>query len=104
MVKPVGVSTQFSRVSGIVHSAIVPNVIKPDANRESGYRSTNAYYDKDGGKLAKAIKNPMDYDLIFVLAIPLGAYIGYILFDKRRKIKVVEMKKSTAEKKEIMDH
>ena len=33
-----------------------------------GYRSTNAYYDKSEMN-AKSIKNPMNYDFIFVLAI-----------------------------------
>ncbi len=84
IVKPIGVSTQFSVASGIVHSTIDQSVIQQDETRDSGYRSTNAYYDKSEGKLAKSIKNPINYDFIFVLAIPLGALAGF-LFDKRRK-------------------
>ena len=38
LVKPVGVSTQFSVLSGIIHTAI-----NPDALEE------NAYYQKDNG-------------------------------------------------------
>ena len=69
LVKPIGVSTQFSVAAGIVHSTLDQDVIQVDETRDSGYRSTNAYYDKSDGKLAKSIKNPMNYDFIFVLAI-----------------------------------
>jgi len=86
LIKPIGVSTQFSVAAGIIHSALDPDVIQPDETRETGYRSTNAYYDKSDGKLAKAIKNPLNYDFIFVLAIPFGALAGYLL-DKHRKRK-----------------
>lgn len=83
IVKPIGVSTQFSVLSGIIHSTIDKEVIVEDSSRESGYISTNAYYDKSEGKLAKAIKNPINYDFIFVLAIPLGGYLGYLALKKK---------------------
>lgn len=83
IVKPIGVSTQFSVLSGIIHSTIDKDVIVEDANRETGYRSTNEYYDKSDGKLAKAIKNPLNYDFVFVLAIPFGGYAGYKLIRKK---------------------
>lgn len=90
-VKPVGVSTQFSVLSGMIHSTIDPNVIMEDENRETGYRSSNAYYDKSEGKLAKSIKNPWNYDFVFVLAIPLGAYVMHILMKKRKKEESLDM-------------
>lgn len=90
LIKPVGVSTQFSVLSGIVHSTIDPAVITEDAERESGYKSTNAYYDKSEGKLAANIKNPINYDFIFVLAIPLGAYIAHLLRKKKNGTQAVE--------------
>lgn len=37
LVKPIGVSTQFSVLSGIFHSALNETVITEDAERESGY-------------------------------------------------------------------
>ena len=83
LIKPIGVSTQFSVLSGIVHSTIDQSVIVKDSERETGYKSTNAYYDKSDGKLAKSIKNPINYDFIFVLAIPLGSFIGYITRNKK---------------------
>ena len=73
IIKPIGVSTQFSVASGIVHNLINPSVIQEDFESPSGYSSTNAYYNKSGGSIAKSIKNPINYDFIFVLAIPLGA-------------------------------
>ena len=85
VIKPIGVSTQFSVLSGIIHSTIDPNVITEDVERESGYKSTNAYYDKSNGSLAKSIKNPWNYDFVFVLAIPFGAYAGYLMNRKRKK-------------------
>ena len=42
LVKPIGVSTQFSVLSGIIHSTIDSDVIVEDSNRESGYASSNA--------------------------------------------------------------
>ena len=82
LVKPIGVSTQFSVASGF-YTVHWTDVIQIDETRDSGYRSSNAYYDKSDGKLAKSIKNPINYDFIFVLAIPLGALAGY-LFNKSK--------------------
>lgn len=95
IIKPIGVSTQFSALSGMIHSAADPSVITRDAGRNSGYRSDNAYYDKSEGKLAKSIKNPINYDFIFVLAIPLGAYAGYLI--KRKKSSDRVMREEGAE-------
>lgn len=87
LVKPVGVSTQFSVVSGIIHSAVDSSVITENPERKNGYESTNAYYDRSEGKLAKSIKNPLNYSFIFFLAIPLGAYLGYSFIDKKKDSK-----------------
>lgn len=83
LVKPVGVSTQFSVLSGMVHSAIDPAVVTENTERESGYESTNAYYDKSEGKLAANIQNPINYDFIFVLAVVPGAYAAHLLRKKK---------------------
>lgn len=77
LVKPIGVSTQFSVLSGIVYNAVDKNLITEDSTRESGYKSTNAYLDKNNGALAEEIMNPINYSFVFVLAIPLGSYIAY---------------------------
>lgn len=86
LIKPIGVSTQFSVLSGIVHSTIDQSVIQEDNNRETGYISSNAYYDKSDGKLAKSIKNPVNYDFIFVLSIPLGSFVGYLTRKKKEDV------------------
>lgn len=85
LVKPIGVSTQFSVLSGIIHSALDKEVIVEDSSRESGYSSSNAYYDKSDGKLAKSIKKPLNYDFVFVLAIPLGGYLGYLTLKNKKQ-------------------
>lgn len=77
LVKPIGVSTQFSVLSGMIYNTVDKDLITQDSTRESGYKSTNAYLDKNDGALAEEIMNPINYEFIFVLAIPLGSYIGY---------------------------
>lgn len=85
LVKPIGVSTQFSVLSGIFHSALDESVITENTERKTGHESTNAYYDKNDGKLAKAIRNPWNYDFVFVLTIPLGAYAAYAANHKKHR-------------------
>ncbi len=77
LVKPVGVSTQFSMLSGLVHSKIDSQIIQEDSQREGIYTSTNAYYAKSKGKLIKSMQEPLNYSFVFVLAIPLGAYLAH---------------------------
>ena len=77
LVKPVGVSTQYSVLSGIIYNFFDKDLISEDNTRESGYKSTNAYLDKNDGALAEDIMNPINYEFVFVLAIHLGGYIGY---------------------------
>lgn len=74
LVKPVGVSTQFSMLSGLFHNNVITNTITVVDEDKKVYTSTNAYYDKSNGKLIKAMQQPLNYDFLFVLAIPLGAY------------------------------
>ncbi len=85
LTKPIGVSTQFSVLSGIFHAALDETLIVQDNTRDSGYASSNAYYDKSDGKLAKSISEPWNYDFVFVLFIPVGAYIAFK--SKRKKAK-----------------
>lgn len=93
IVQPVGVSTQYSVLAGIVHNLIEPSVITVDEDRDSGYRSSNAYYDKNEGKIAKEIKEPWNYGFVFVLAIPLGACAGYFVskaLGERNRQKIIQ--------------
>lgn len=91
LVKPIGVSTQFSVLSGIFHSALNDTLIAKNGERSTGYESTNAYYDKSDGQLAKAIVNPWNYDFVFVLAIPVGSYLAYAANDKRKRLQMSDV-------------
>ena len=87
LIKPVGVSTQFSMLSGLVHSKIVTEVIQEDPQQPGVYTSDNAYYAKGKGKLIKSMQNPLNYSFIFVLAIPAGAYLAH--WSRREKNQLV---------------
>lgn len=84
LIKPIGVSTQFSVLSGMIHRAVDPTIIELDEESESGYYSRNEYYNKDNQKIAESIVNPINYDFVFVLAIPLGAILGHLIMKKKK--------------------
>ena len=97
LVKPIGVSTQFSVLSGIVHSTVDNTVI--EMIEPGTYISSNAYYAKSGGKVLQAILHPVNYDFIFVLAIPLGAYLAAFFNKKPFAAVNVTAKKKVAKSK-----
>lgn len=70
LVKPIGVSTQFVILDGIIGSAINAELV---TKTDDGYTSTNAYLAKSDGKYAKSVANPLNYSFIFVLAMMGGA-------------------------------
>lgn len=72
-VKPIGISTQFSVLSAMAYEKV-----------DSNFLSSNAYMQKDEGKLAKKVQNPLNYDLLFFLGVPLGAFVAFLLFGKNR--------------------
>ncbi len=72
LVKPIGVSTQFVILDGILWNAVNPEVVTQTT--DGAYTSTNAYLAKSGGKYAKSIANPLNYSFVFVLAMMLGAF------------------------------
>jgi len=73
LVKPIGVSTQFVILDGILWNAVDPGVV---VETDEGYTSPNAYLDKSGGKYAKSVANPINYSFVFVLAMMLGAFLS----------------------------
>ena len=85
VIKPVGVSTQFSMIGGMIHSVFDPSVITEDSSRKSGYSSTNPYYNKSEGALAKEIKKPLNFAMVFLLAIPLGGFIAWTMDPEKKK-------------------
>lgn len=76
LVKPIGVSTQFVILDGIIWNAVSPEVVVENSDNKSGYSSPNAYLNKSGGKYAKNIANPVNYSFIFVLAMLVGGFIA----------------------------
>lgn len=70
LVKPIGVSTQFVILDGIVADAVSSDFITQTGD---GYTSTNAYMAKSGGKYASNAANPLNYSFVFVLAMMAGA-------------------------------
>lgn len=86
LVKPIGVSTQFVILDGIIGDAVNAELV---TQTDDGYTSTNAYLAKSGGKYAKSVANPLNYSFIFVLAMMAGAFAsvmarGGIGKDERR--------------------
>ncbi len=79
LVKPIGVSTQFVILDGILWDAVDPNIVVPSDGVKHGYTSTNAYLDKSGGKYAASIANPLNYGFVFVVAMMVGAFISSVL-------------------------
>ena len=73
LVKPIGVSTQFVILDGIVADAVSPDFI---TQTDEGWTSTNAYMAKSDGKYAKSAANPLNYSFIFVLAMAAGAFLS----------------------------
>ncbi len=69
LVKPIGVSTQFVILDGIVAETVNPGLI---SQTDDGYTSTNAYLAKSNGKYAKHVSNPLNYSFVFVIAMMLG--------------------------------
>ena len=77
LVKPIGVSTQFVILDGILWNAVNPEAVTQNA--DGAYTSSNAYLAKSGGKYAKSVADPLNYSFIFVLAMMLGAFASSFL-------------------------
>lgn len=79
LVKPIGVSTQFVILDGVIWDAIDPAVVVEAPDATSGYASPNAYLDKSGGSYARSVANPHNYSFVFVLAMMLGGFLSSLL-------------------------
>ena len=73
LVKPIGVSTQFVILDGVIGDLVNPELV---TRTDDGYASSNAYLAKSGGKYAKSVANPLNYSFIFVLAMAAGAFLS----------------------------
>lgn len=93
LVKPIGISTQFSVVSGMIHSSLQENIIFREG---AEFYSLIDYYNQEG--IAKSIVTPYNYGIIFIVGTFLGGMLGRIFF--RKKEEFIE-KESILEKDEI---
>lgn len=75
IIKPIGVSTQFVIVDGIVWNLFDSDFFA-EKDDEKGVTSTNAYLNKSGGKYAGNINNPLNYGLFFVISMVFGGFIS----------------------------
>ena len=78
LVKPIGVSTQFVILDGMVWDFFNPQIVtmSESAEGKAVYSSSNAYLDKSKGKYAKSISNPLNYGFIFVFAMAFGGFLA----------------------------
>lgn len=76
LVKPIGVSTQFVILDGIIWDFFANEVVIEDANAPKGYSSINPYLNRSGGKHARNIANPLNYSFVFVLAMIVGGFLA----------------------------
>jgi len=83
LVKPIGASTQFVILDGIVWNLLDSQLISEDGAAKSGFSSTNAYLNKSGGKYAKHVQNPLNYGFVFVLSMILGGFISNAIARKK---------------------
>ncbi len=84
IVKPIGVSTQFVILDGILWNSVETGLVAPDDAARHGYASTNAYLDKSGGKYAKSVAEPLNYGFVFVLAMIGGGLLSRLTGGPRR--------------------
>ncbi|WP_209506064.1 MULTISPECIES: YeeE/YedE thiosulfate transporter family protein [unclassified Ruegeria] len=73
LVKPIGVSTQFVILDGIIADTVNSEFV---TQTDDGYSSSNAYMAKSNGKYAKYVSNPLNYSFVFVLAMAAGAFLS----------------------------
>ena len=79
LVKPLGVSTQFVIIDGMVWNLFSEEVVIEDENSKTGYTSENDYLAKSEGKYAKNIENPINYSFILVIAMLAGGFLSSVL-------------------------
>lgn len=76
VVKPIGVSTQFVILDGMIWNTISSELVVKDDSAKKGYVSSNSYLNKSGGKYANNIANPLNYSFVFVVAMILGGFLA----------------------------
>ncbi len=75
VIKPVGASTQFVILDGIIWDSISP-IVSETTQTTTGYTSENSYLAKNEGAYAKKVANPFSYSLIFAISIAFGGLLS----------------------------
>lgn len=88
LMKPIGVSTQFVILDGIIANKLDSTLISKEPTSKTGYTSRNAYLNKSEGKYAKAVAHPLNYSFMFVLSMFLGGLIGRWIGNQRNQEKL----------------
>lgn len=78
LVKPIGISTQFSVVTGMIQKLFQHNIVYVDGKN---YYSLVDYYNQDG--IAKNIMIPFNYGIVFAIGLFLGGMLGRAVFRKK---------------------
>jgi hypothetical protein len=78
LVKPIGVSTQFVILDGILWDAVDNSAVVASETAKSGFTSPNAYLAKSGGSYAAHVANPLNYGFMFVGAMMIGAFVSML--------------------------
>lgn len=79
LVAPIGVSTQFVIFDAMIWDRFDPDIVKQVPGAKSGYGSSNAYIDHNGGGYAKNAANPLNFSFLFVIAMMFGAFLSAML-------------------------
>lgn len=77
LVQPITLSTQYVVVDGIIWDLVDKTFITYSDVNQSGYQSTNDYVNRGGGGLAKSIRHPWNYGVVFALFVIVGGFIAH---------------------------
>ncbi|MGX5377777.1 YeeE/YedE thiosulfate transporter family protein [Ligilactobacillus sp. LYQ135] len=83
LVKPIGVSTEYSTTAGIIEKIFDPTIVSK--KKDSKIQTNNKYY-KDNPKIAENIEHPLSYSMLFVASIPFGALLASLIFKKKNQL------------------
>jgi len=75
IIKPIGASSQFVILDGIIWDGVTTIVHETDTTA-TGYTSDNEYLAKSEGTYASNVANPVNYSFIFAISILLGGLIS----------------------------
>lgn len=83
LVKPIGVSTEYSTTAGIIEKTFDPTIVSK--KKDGKIETSNKYY-QDNPKIANNIEHPLSYSMLFVASIPFGALLASLIFKKKSQL------------------